>query len=118
MYPKAEPTPVTSSAPPASTLYSPPVVRWWQPQLALLASQLVPVPREKMVPLSPVLWHSTAVFSAQAGRAAGIQLPPPYPRCSPCPAEGAAVPSPSSLLLVLTAGGCAWPGPGRMPVGL
>lgn len=30
MYPKAEPTPVTSSAPPASTLYSPPVVRPWQ----------------------------------------------------------------------------------------
>lgn len=30
MYPKAEPTPVTSSAPPASTLYSPPVVCPWQ----------------------------------------------------------------------------------------
>lgn len=30
MYPKAEPTPVTSSAPPVSTLYSPPVVRPWQ----------------------------------------------------------------------------------------
>lgn len=29
MYPKAEPTPVTSSAPPVSTLYSPPVVCPW-----------------------------------------------------------------------------------------
>lgn len=28
MYPKADPTPVTSSAPPVSTLYTPPVVRF------------------------------------------------------------------------------------------
>lgn len=27
MYPKVDPTPVTSSAPPVSTLYTPPVVR-------------------------------------------------------------------------------------------
>lgn len=31
MYPKAEPAPVTSSAPPVSTLYSLPVVCSWEP---------------------------------------------------------------------------------------
>lgn len=29
VYPKTDPTPVTSSAPPVSTLYTPPVVRCW-----------------------------------------------------------------------------------------
>lgn len=117
MYPKAEPTPVTSSAPPAGTLYSPPVVRSWaaehkvaghrpvpQPSSALFGSDWIPVLRKT---LPPSVFFVQKVCAQLAHRCLCCWHEARVAACSSAVcAWWKEVAAPLSVL-VLSAGGCA-----------
>lgn len=104
MYPKAEPTPVTSSAPPAGTLYSPPVVRSQAAEHEVAGHRPVPQPSSALLGSDwiPVL-GKTLLLSLFFGQKLCAQL---ALRCLCCWHEARVAACSSCSLCLAEGGGC------------